>query len=74
MTTGEGRTEEYKVSGESLLAKVKELVHEGNIRRSTTRRASPEAFTISINLLNATKCIYYVHNCETPIIAPRYRS
>lgn len=27
------RTEEYKVTGEMLLAKVKELVHEGNIRR-----------------------------------------
>ena len=27
------RTEEYKVSGESLLAKARELVHEGNIRR-----------------------------------------
>ena len=27
------RTEEFKVSGEQLLAKIKELVHEGNIRR-----------------------------------------
>jgi len=27
------RTEEHKVSGDDLLAKVKELVHEGNIRR-----------------------------------------
>ena len=27
------RTEEFKVSGEELLAKIKELVHEGNIRR-----------------------------------------
>ena len=26
-------TEEYKVTGEKLLARVKELVHEGNIRR-----------------------------------------
>ena len=33
MTEEEVRTEEYKVSGESLVAKVKELVHEGNIRR-----------------------------------------
>ena len=33
MTEEEIRTEEYKVSGESLVAKVKELVHEGNIRR-----------------------------------------
>jgi CBS domain-containing protein len=27
------KTEEYSVKGETLLAKVKELVHEGNIRR-----------------------------------------
>jgi len=27
------RTEEYKVSGEKLVAQIKELVHEGNIRR-----------------------------------------
>lgn len=26
-------TEEFKVSGEQLLAKLKELLHEGNIRR-----------------------------------------
>jgi len=29
------RTEEVKVSGDDLVAKVKELVHEGNIRRIT---------------------------------------
>jgi hypothetical protein len=33
MTEEKVRTEEYKVSGESLLAKARELVHEGNIRR-----------------------------------------
>ena len=27
------RTEEFRVNGEELLAKVKELIHEGNIRR-----------------------------------------
>jgi hypothetical protein len=31
------RTEEYQVSGDSLVAKVKELVHEGNVRRITIR-------------------------------------
>ncbi len=31
------RTEEYAVSGDSLVAKVKELVHEGNIRRISIR-------------------------------------
>lgn len=27
------RTEEFRVNGEELLAKIKELVHEGNVRR-----------------------------------------
>lgn len=27
------RTEEFKFTGENLLAKIKELVHEGNVRR-----------------------------------------
>ncbi len=27
------RTEEFEISGESLIAKIKELMHEGNIRR-----------------------------------------
>jgi hypothetical protein len=31
------RTEEIRVSGDDLLAKVKELVHEGNIRRISIR-------------------------------------
>jgi hypothetical protein len=30
-------TEEHKVSGERLLSRVKELVHEGNIRRITIK-------------------------------------
>jgi len=31
------RTEEFQVSGELLLSKIKELVHEGNIRRITIK-------------------------------------
>ncbi|HZJ09341.1 MAG TPA: DUF4342 domain-containing protein [Trueperaceae bacterium] len=30
-------TEEFRVSGESVLAKIKELVHEGNVRRITIK-------------------------------------
>lgn len=32
-SASDDRWEEYKVEGEELLSKVKELVHEGNIRR-----------------------------------------
>jgi len=31
------RSEEFEVSGEMLVAKIKELVHEGNIRRITIK-------------------------------------
>lgn len=31
------RTEEFRITGEELLAKVKELIHEGNIRRIMIR-------------------------------------
>jgi hypothetical protein len=31
------RTEEFKVSGESLLSKIREIIHEGNIRRITIK-------------------------------------
>lgn len=37
MTDGGGYTEEHRVSGEGLVAKVKELVHQGNIRRITVK-------------------------------------
>jgi hypothetical protein len=33
MTEEKVRTEEFQVSGDALIAKLKELVHEGNIRR-----------------------------------------
>lgn len=31
------RTEEFKVSGDEVIARVKELVHQGNIRRITIK-------------------------------------
>jgi hypothetical protein len=31
--TEKTRTEEFNVSGEELISKIKELIHEGNIRR-----------------------------------------
>jgi len=37
MGEGKARTEEYQVAGNDLVAKVKDLVHEGNIRRITIK-------------------------------------
>lgn len=34
---GRSTTEEFRVSGEAVLAKVRELVHEGNVRRITIK-------------------------------------
>jgi hypothetical protein len=31
------RTEEFQVDGEALIAKIKEIIHEGNIRRITLK-------------------------------------
>jgi hypothetical protein len=33
MTEPKTRTEEFQLNGDALLAKIKELLHEGNIRR-----------------------------------------
>lgn len=33
MTTGNTQYEEFHVDGDSLLAKIKEIIHEGNVRR-----------------------------------------
>ena len=33
MPEGKFKTEEFRVEGEKLIAKIKELLHEGNIRR-----------------------------------------
>ncbi len=37
MTEEKIRTEEYQVTGELLVAKIKELLHAGNIRRITLK-------------------------------------
>lgn len=37
MSSEHVRTEEFRVNGEQLLAKIKELLHEGNIRRVTIK-------------------------------------
>lgn len=35
-------TEEFKINGEELIAKVKQLIHEGNIRRITIKNEQGE--------------------------------
>jgi hypothetical protein len=37
MSEEKSRTEEFNLSGDALLAKIKELVHQGNIRRITIK-------------------------------------
>jgi hypothetical protein len=37
MSTKKIRQEEFKVKGEDVVAKVKEIIHEGNIRRITIK-------------------------------------
>ena len=49
MSEAKVRTEEFKVSGEGLVAKVKELVHQGNIRRIIIKNEEGKAL-IDISL------------------------
>ena len=37
MSDADAHTEEYRVSGDGLVARVKELIHQGNIRRITVK-------------------------------------
>ena len=37
MTESEERNEEFQVTGDMLVAKIKELIHEGNVRRITLK-------------------------------------
>jgi hypothetical protein len=38
-TDAPGRTEEIRITGDQLLAKVKEIIHEGNVRRLIIQNA-----------------------------------
>jgi hypothetical protein len=42
MADSKTRTEEFQINGEALLAKVKDLLHEGNIRRILIRDEAGE--------------------------------
>ncbi len=56
MTDEKKRTEEFRVSGEELLAKVKELVHEGNVRRIAIRNEKGDTvveFPLTVGVVGA---------------------
>jgi hypothetical protein len=44
--TSKPKTESFKVNGEDLLKKVKELIHEGNIRQITIEDKSGKAILV----------------------------
>lgn len=53
MTQERGRVEEFELSGETVLAKIRELLHEGNIRRISLQNTAGETlievpFTIGV--------------------------
>jgi len=43
-TTGKTRTEEFKLSGGEIINKIKELIHEGNIRRIILKDENGKTF------------------------------
>jgi hypothetical protein len=51
------KTEDFKVNGEDLLKKVKELIHEGNIRKITIDSKSGRqiiSFSLTFGVIGAT--------------------
>jgi CBS domain-containing protein len=56
MTEEKIRTEEYKVTGDELVAKVKHLMHEGNIRKIIIKRESGDTlleFPLTVGVVGA---------------------
>jgi len=56
MAEDKKKTEEFVVSGESLLAKVKELINEGNVRRIVIKNKDNETlveFPVTIGVVGA---------------------
>jgi hypothetical protein len=50
------RTEEFLISGDKVLAKIKELVHEGNIRRITLKNEEGDTlveFPLTLGVVGA---------------------
>ena len=53
---GEERTEEFTVNGEEVLAKVKEIVREGNVRRITIKNSEGKTlvdFPLTLGVIGA---------------------
>jgi hypothetical protein len=42
--TGKTRTEEFKIAGNEIIEKIKELIHEGNIRRIILKNEEGKVF------------------------------
>jgi hypothetical protein len=56
MSEAKVRTEEFRVSGDDLQAKVKELLHEGNVRRIAIRNGEGKTLVdipLSLGVLGA---------------------
>jgi len=56
MSEEKTRTEEFKVKGETLVSKIKELVHEGNVRHVTIKDEKGEVvieFPLTIGVVGA---------------------
>jgi hypothetical protein len=61
MAEGKTRTEEFRVSGEQLLGKIKELIHEGNIRRIIIKNKEGQTiveFPVTVGVLGAVLAPY----------------
>ncbi len=56
MSNGQSHTEEFRVSGEELLGRIKELIHAGNIRRVTIKNKDGQTiveFPVTVGVVGA---------------------
>jgi hypothetical protein len=68
MSERQGQHEEFEVAGEHLLAKVRELIHEGNVRRISIR--SEEGDTLLEIPLTAGVAATALTAALAPILVP----
>ena len=69
--TQERRTQEYTISGDEVVAKVKELIHEGNIRRLIIKNEDGRTMlevplTLGLVVLGAGSLLVERRDLETP--------
>ena len=74
-STGSAKTEEHKVSGDDLLKKVKEIIHEGSVRKITIKSESGKellAIPLTLGLVGVALAPVFMAIGTIAALAGRY--